>query len=139
LSPQLVIYHLEDARKSRLVGEPLSDTKTKSLAQHLLASDMPESEKTTQRLAGEFIAILAGGTMTTARALATITYFVLADPQIENQLRETLAEPMAGYPDNVPRWAELEKIPYLAACVKEGLRWEDPTILTYRTKKLSVC
>jgi cytochrome P450 len=83
---------------------------------------MPESEKATKRLTGEFIAILAGGTMTTARALSTITYFTLADPKIEARLRESLAEAMAGYPDKIPRWAELEKIPYLMACVKEGLR-----------------
>ncbi|KAK3349178.1 putative cytochrome P450 [Lasiosphaeria hispida] len=119
---ELVIHHIEDAKKRRLVGEPVSSTRANTLAQHILASDLPESEKTTQRLAGEFIAILAGGTMTTARALATITYFVLADRRIEIQLREALAETMAGYPDKVPRWAELEKIPYLAACVKEGLR-----------------
>lgn len=83
---------------------------------------MPESEKATGRLLGEFIAILSGGTMTTARTLATITYFVLANPHIEARLRESLAQPMAAYPEKVPRWAELERIPYLAACVKEGLR-----------------
>jgi cytochrome P450 len=83
---------------------------------------MPESDKATKRLTGEFIAILSGGTMTTARALSTITYFVIADPKVEAQLRECLAELMNGYPEKVPKWAELEKIPYLHACVREGLR-----------------
>ena len=92
------------------------------LIQHLLASDMPESDKATERLTGEFIAMLAGGTMTTARALATITFFTVADPRIEVRLRESLAEAMSGYPERVPKWAELEKIPYLHACIREGLR-----------------
>jgi len=60
--------------------------------------------------------------MTTARALATTTYFVLADPEIKRKLSESLSEIMAGYPDSVPKWSDLEKIPYLAACIKEGLR-----------------
>jgi cytochrome P450 len=126
---QLIIDHIEDAKKRRTRQKTLGEEedtggRQPTLIQHLLASDLlPEAEKTTQRLTGEFIAILAGGTMTTARALTTITYFVLADPAIEARLREALAPVMRGYPEAVPRWAELERIPYLAACVREGLRW----------------
>ncbi|KAI0163255.1 cytochrome P450 [Pestalotiopsis sp. NC0098] len=49
-------------------------------------------------------------------------YFVLADLSVEKRLREDLKEATAKYPAEVPRWADLEKIPYLAGCIKEGLR-----------------
>ena len=120
--PQLIVEHIEEAKKHREQGKLTADDGRNTLVQHLLTSDMPESEKGTKRLTGEFIAILAGGTMTTARSLSTITYFALANPHIEARLRESLAEVMAGYPDKMPKWSDLEKIPYLAACVKEGLR-----------------
>ncbi|KAM5349174.1 hypothetical protein ACJ41O_008997 [Fusarium nematophilum] len=118
----LIVDHIEEAKRHRAAGKVDEGGRQKTLIEHLLDSDMPESEKETSRLTGEFIAILSGGTMTTARALSTITYFVLADPEIERKLREALAEPMAKYPEVMPRWADLERIPYLAACVKEGLR-----------------
>jgi cytochrome P450 len=115
----LIINHIEDAKKRRLDGKMVQGGRQSTLIEHLLDSDMPESEKATKRLTGEFIAILSGGTMTTARTLSTITYFVLANSHIQARLREALTEAMAGYPDKLPKWAELEKIPYLAACVKE--------------------
>ena len=94
----------------------------RSCVEHLLASDLPPEEKSTARLTGEFINIVSGGTMTTARALSTITYFVLADPSIEERLRSCLATVMSEYPLKMPKWIELENIPYLQACVREGLR-----------------
>ncbi|PYH98894.1 cytochrome P450 [Aspergillus ellipticus CBS 707.79] len=51
-----------------------------------------------------------------------ITYFVLADPEVKKRLEEELKDITAGFPEVVPRWAELEKLPYLQACIKEGLR-----------------
>ena len=117
--------HIEDAKKRRKEGKTVQGDARNTLIEHLLTSDMlPESEKATSRLTGEFIAILSGGTMTTARTLSTITYFVLADSTIQEKLREALAGPMSGYPEKMPRWADLERIPYVAACVKEGLRYE---------------
>ncbi|KAH8887959.1 putative cytochrome P450 [Thozetella sp. PMI_491] len=116
--------HIDEA-KSRIKQEKAGDTgsnRPTTLVQHLLTSDMPESEKRTARLLGEFIGVLSAGTMTTSRALSTITYFVLADKNIEETLRASLAEIMTGYPAKSPTWAELERIPYLFGCVREGLR-----------------
>lgn len=93
-----------------------------SVFHYILRSDLPESEKDPQRLKREAFALLAAGTITTSATLTIITYFVLADPKIEKRLREDLAEITKCYPNDVPGWADLEKIPYLAACVKEGLR-----------------
>ena len=90
--------------------------------EHLLISDMPEEEKSTTRLTGESIAILAAGTGTTERTLATITYFALADRRIETRMRQELKDIMMDFPNAVPRSMQLEKLPFLTACIKEGLR-----------------
>lgn len=84
---------------------------------------MPEPEKDPARLKREAFALLAAGTITTAGTLALITYFILENPTIEKRLREELKEVTACYPKEVPRWADLEKIPYLTGCIKEGLRF----------------
>jgi hypothetical protein len=91
--------------------------------EHLMAWDMPESEKTIDRLTGEFISILSAGTFTTARTLVTIVYYAVAHPEVGEKLTESVREVMKDYPEKMPKWSDLEKIPYLAAVVREGLRY----------------
>ncbi|KAI0399650.1 putative cytochrome P450 [Xylaria palmicola] len=93
-----------------------------SIFHHILQSDLPDSEKDSGRLQREAFALLAAGTITTAGTLSIITYYVLANPEIERRLREDLKDVTASFPESMPRWTDLEKIPYLHACIKEGLR-----------------
>lgn len=93
-----------------------------SLVRYILSSDLPDSEKSTERLGRELMLILGAGTATTTRALNLVTYYAVANPHIEARLRRDLAEVTKGYPEEMPRWSEVEKIPYVAACIKEGLR-----------------
>jgi hypothetical protein len=44
---------------------------------------------------------------------------------MEKRLREELQAVMADYPAKPPSWSVLEKVPYLNACIKEGLRLVD--------------
>lgn len=90
---------------------------------------MPASEKDSARLKREAFALLAAGTITTAGTLALITYYILADPVVEKRLREELKDVAPSFPDQVPRWADLEKLPYLQGCIKEGLRFVPRSIL----------
>ena len=94
-----------------------------SVFHHILRSELPESEKDPARLKREAFALLAAGTITTTGTLALITYFILENASIEKRLREDLKEVTACYPQGVPRCADLEKIPYLTGCIKEGLRF----------------
>lgn len=94
-----------------------------SIFHSILLSDLPEPEKDPARLKREAFALLAAGTITTAGTLTLVTYFILANPTIEKRLREDLKEATACYPEQMPRWADLEKIPYLTGCIKEGLRF----------------
>ncbi|MCJ1423294.1 hypothetical protein MMC29_001176 [Sticta canariensis] len=103
-------------------GEHDEFDKKSSIFHHILRSGLPESEKDPARLKREAFGLLAAGTITTTGTLALITYFILENPTIEKRLREDLKEVTACYPKEVPRWADLEKIPYLTGCIKEGLR-----------------
>ena len=83
---------------------------------------MPESERSDERLAKEAQVLMGGGTASTARTLSFISYYLLARPNIRSKLEQELKEPMAKYPEKVPTWAELERLPYLQAIIKEALR-----------------
>ena len=93
-----------------------------SLFRYIVNSDMPESEQSDERLAQEAQILLGGGTTTTARTIGFISYFILTNPSVRSRLEKELEEPMSGYPEVVPTWAELEKVPMLQALIKEGLR-----------------
>ncbi|KAI1282958.1 putative benzoate 4-monooxygenase cytochrome P450 [Xylaria sp. FL0933] len=101
----------------------ISEYDKTSIFHHILKSNLPESEKDSGRLQREAFALLAAGTITTASTLSIITFYVLANPHIESRLRDELKGYWSGLGNNQsPRWAELEKIPYLHGCIKEGLR-----------------
>jgi len=86
----------------------------------LLQSDLPESEKTSARLAEEATVLLSAGTDSSASTLSAITYHLLANPA---KLRILRAELKAAIPEGqLPTFAQLESLPYLSAVVQEGLR-----------------
>ncbi|KAJ6114889.1 cytochrome P450 [Penicillium sp. IBT 16267x] len=93
-----------------------------SLFHHIAASDMPESERSPERLAKEAQVLLGGGTASTARTIGFATYYILANPEIKAKLQAELRETMDGWPEKVPSMAELLALPYLQAIIKESLR-----------------
>ncbi|KAI0436938.1 cytochrome P450 [Xylaria telfairii] len=72
-----------------------------------------------QREAGSFI---GAGTETTAGALTTLTYFVLANPEVLKKLREELQTVMPKGQKEMPSTATLERLPYLTGIIQEGIR-----------------
>ncbi|KAF7956988.1 hypothetical protein EAE96_004310 [Botrytis aclada] len=93
-----------------------------SVFHHVLSSDIPESEKSIDRLRAESMILLLAGTLAGAHTLTFVVFYVLQNPQIEKRLRAELQPVFKGYPNKIPAWAELEKLPYLRGCVKEALR-----------------
>jgi cytochrome P450 len=83
---------------------------------------MPESEKSEERLAKEAQVLLGGGTASTARTIGFASFYILSRPELRARLQSELREPMSGWPDRVPTWAELERLPLLQAIIKESLR-----------------
>ena len=94
-----------------------------SLFRFLMRSEMPESELSEERLCQEAQALLGAGTVSTARTMDFIAYYVIANGYVRARLSEELKNPMADYPKKLPSFVELEKLAYLTAVIKEGLRY----------------
>ena len=117
--------HISDAKRDKMYANAtgLQIDSRVSLFRYILNSDMPESELSVERLTKEAQVILGAGTASSARTLDFISYYILANPLIRSRLGEELKDVMANYPREVPSWAQLEKLPYLQAIIKEGLRY----------------
>ncbi|KAL9586172.1 MAG: hypothetical protein Q9212_001093 [Teloschistes hypoglaucus] len=113
--------YIEKIKKELDENPSAKDTQV-SVFHHLLTSDIPESERSTSRLLAESMVLIIAGTFTSAHTLSMIVYHALSNPKIEKRLRNDLKDVMAGYPGKMPRWADLEKVPYLQATIKEALR-----------------
>ncbi|OTA89154.1 hypothetical protein M434DRAFT_79664 [Hypoxylon sp. CO27-5] len=93
----------------------------------IMDSDLPEAEKTPERLADEIITVAGAAFETTAYSLCVTLYHIYSDPGILQRLRAELADARLGRQD--PNLADLEKLPYLTAVLREGLRLS-PAIAT---------
>ncbi|KAI1875017.1 uncharacterized protein JN550_002446 [Neoarthrinium moseri] len=111
-----------DNIRKALSGDAINDENVSSLFHHVVTSDMPEEEKSEPRLLKEAQMILAGGSWTSGRTIGVAAYHILSRPHLRAELQKELKEPMATWPQNVPTWAELEKLEVLQAIIKEALR-----------------
>ncbi|PGH02755.1 hypothetical protein GX51_04489 [Blastomyces parvus] len=104
-------------------GETLAekDTPHPTIFHEILQSDLPIWEKSHIRLFGEAQSVLGGGIEPPAHALSVATFHIANTPRIHQRLRSELAQ---AFPDikTSPRLLELEKLPYLRACIHESLR-----------------
>ncbi|KAL2041006.1 hypothetical protein N7G274_006464 [Stereocaulon virgatum] len=116
--------HIVDAKRDKLnpAGKVTDKGSRRSLFRHIVNSDMPESELSTERLSKEAQVLLGAGTASTARTLDFLSYHILSKIHIRQRLMEELTGIMAEYPQSVPSLTQLEKLPYLQAVIKEGLR-----------------
>jgi cytochrome P450 len=96
-------------------------TKRPSMPEAFLDSNLPDSEKTAIRIAGEAQIAIGAGTMTSSHALKHATYHILANPRILDRLMTDL-ERAIPHLYNPPNLRELEQIPYLMATLYETLR-----------------
>lgn len=99
-----------------------SDTEqSETIFRSLLLSDLPDSEKTLQRLHDEAISLVGAGLESVARAFNVTFFHILNNPPAHKRLQQELAE-AAPDPANMPSWDTLQQLPWLAACIEEGLR-----------------
>ncbi|KAH7048410.1 cytochrome P450 family protein [Macrophomina phaseolina] len=110
---------IDDKRNGK---EAKADGNRTSLFRHILDSEMPQSELSVDRLVKEAQIIFGAGSVSVARTLDFITFYVLQKPHIRERLQLELKDIMADYPNTFPTWAQIEKLPYLQAVIHEGLR-----------------
>ncbi|KAH7115075.1 cytochrome P450 [Dendryphion nanum] len=93
-----------------------------SIFRYIANSDMPESEKSLDRLTKEAQVLLGGGTASTSRTIKFASFYILDRPELLRRLKSELGGVMAEWPERVPSWVELEKLPLLQGIIKESLR-----------------
>lgn len=117
--------HIEQARREGASKESKSSFMIGSrptVFRHLVNCNLPESELTVDRLSKEAQLMIGAGTMTTAGTMGFLTYYIMENQAVRKRLQDELAPLMEGYPEKKPAWAELEKLPYFQAVIKEALR-----------------
>jgi cytochrome P450 len=93
----------------------------------VLDSNLPPSEKTTTRLSDEAAGIVGGGIETTKWSATVMCFHVINNPLILSRLRDELKKAFpAGF--EVHQLWQLENLPYLMACVEEGMPLSKPII-----------
>lgn len=78
----------------------------------MFQADVPNDEKTIDRLTEEGILFVVAGNETTGNALSIITYHILSNPKVLAKLKKELVDFMPD-PSTVAKWQALEKLPYL--------------------------
>lgn len=87
----------------------------------LNSSSLPMSEKGEERMRQECVGILAGANDTTSSALANTIFYILdSDPSLN--IIQRIREELSSVQSEPFEWRQLEKLPFLTAVVKEGLR-----------------
>ncbi|KAK7185562.1 hypothetical protein DPSP01_010758 [Paraphaeosphaeria sporulosa] len=109
---------IEDLRKT---GFEKEEQEHKTIFHTLLRSDLPAEEKETRRLAEEAVLLVGAGTHTTSWVLTVITFYLLSNPALLRKLRDELRTLLPEV-DSFAPLVELEKLPFLTAVLKEGLR-----------------
>ncbi|KAI1847952.1 hypothetical protein JX266_006065 [Neoarthrinium moseri] len=78
-----------------------------------------------EHLIAEGILMIIAGTDTTAVTLSTATYHLIKNPEIFERLRQEVA-PFMPNKDARPSFNDLDHLPLLDACLKEGMRLSSP-------------
>jgi cytochrome P450 len=87
----------------------------------IVNSDLPPEDKEPTALFENTRLFLFAGFETTGFTLTLATYHVLANPSIKRCLKQELDSAWPNV-EEIPAWADLEKVPLLNAVVKEALR-----------------
>ncbi|OAL26401.1 hypothetical protein AYO22_04319 [Fonsecaea multimorphosa] len=104
-------------------GDELGEDKSshRTIFHDLLQSSLPPEDKTNRRMADQAQTVIGGGLETTAWALSVASFHIVNSPEIYKRLHEEIAQVMPNA-SSIPDLLEVEKLPYLRACVMEAVR-----------------
>ncbi|KAI9793074.1 MAG: hypothetical protein M1816_000972 [Peltula sp. TS41687] len=92
-----------------------------TIFQEVMHSDLPPQEKTLHRLTDEAQNLIAAGLETTAGSLSKTCFYIINQPRVCERLRDELCIALPD-PSAPTDWLQLEKLPCLRACIREGIR-----------------
>ncbi|KAK7715831.1 hypothetical protein SLS63_011246 [Diaporthe eres] len=99
------------------------DQSHQTIVHAILDSNLPQAEKTVERIYDEVGTITGAAFETAAQSIRTILYYLYSDPTMLNRLRSELdqATKKQGNDGHLPL-STLEQLPFLTSVVREGLR-----------------
>ena len=105
---------LSDSEQNLGHGQAEKPAPKANFLYQILGSDLPEREKSKQRMGQEAFSIIAAGGETVGRTLSLATYHLLSNPAILERLRNELTE---AHPNlRVPlAVTKLEHLPFLVS------------------------
>jgi cytochrome P450 len=119
------VDHIERVKQRVITEKPTKSdggSLPSTLFYDLLTSDLPASELTTDRLGGEAQVLLLAGTMSVARTMGHLVVHILLNVDVRQRLKEELSTIASDGSQDIPSYQSLQQLPYLQACIKEGLR-----------------
>lgn len=118
---QRCVDHIAEVK--RQIDEGRDKSKHKTIFHQLLDPNATEGHvvPNIEDLTDEMFTILTAAAETTGHSMTMITYYVVSNPEIYQKL---VSELKAAFPDKKTKldYLTLEKLPYLTAVIKEGLR-----------------
>ena len=100
----------------------MASVKHRTVFKELLESkSLPPEEKSIERLTDEGAVLLGAGSETVAKTLGIITLHLMLAKGKLDRLRSELRDKQPNSGTRLS-WTELEKLPYMTAVIKEGLR-----------------
>ncbi|KIX02127.1 uncharacterized protein Z518_08066 [Rhinocladiella mackenziei CBS 650.93] len=92
-----------------------------TLFHEMLNSDLSPKEKSVNRMVQEAQVIIGAAILTTSWAAAVASFHIINNPEIFGKLRIELEEAIPDLNTKLD-WQNLQQLPYLNGCVKEGIR-----------------
>ncbi|PYI04016.1 putative cytochrome P450 [Aspergillus sclerotiicarbonarius CBS 121057] len=124
--------HVRQVLSSHAKGS--SEGQEGTIFYELLNGNLPPEDLTIPRLNDEALSIVGAGIETTKMSSVVTTFHVLHNPEILCRLQAELDEAIPD-PSNLPPLSTLEQLPYLGACIQEGIRLAYGT--TARSQRIS--
>ena len=95
------------------------DSKRPKVLTALLESNLPPQELSPLRLQQEGSTLIGAGMETTKWTLSVGSTHIMSNPEVLAKLKAELVAAIPN-PDQMPSLEQLEKLPYLDACIQEG-------------------
>ena len=129
LSPEMKVTQEWENGNKKLVKEIVDsydpsakrDRSHLTIFHELLSSDLPQREKSYERLWQEGSALIGAGVETTSNTLNVALYYLHKDPKRLHRLKAELQEAIPDASQQAS-WQQLEALPYLTSVVHESLR-----------------
>lgn len=117
-----ILHQISEIKATENTAKWEFDVSHPTIFHEMLSSKiLPAEEKTIKRLGQEGQILVQGGTLTTSWVLTLCTFHLLDQPPVLRRLRDELCAAIPD-PHAVVPLTDLERLPYLRAVVKEGLR-----------------